>query len=78
VAARGVHHQARWFVDHDQVRVFVQNLEGDAGVGRGRAGRRLTRLDLELGAAAHLLLLTTNLAVHFDAAFADPTLHRGA
>jgi hypothetical protein len=78
VTTRGMHHQSGRFVDHDQVRVFVQHLKHYARIRNSLAGRRLTRLDLELGSAADALLGAAQLAVHLDATLADPALHGGA
>jgi hypothetical protein len=77
VPPRRVNHKAGRLVDHDEVLVFVHDIEGDRGVRFRRRGRRRLGVDLDDCANPDLPRGTLGLPVDAHVTVLDPPGYYG-
>lgn len=75
VAVPGMHHQTSGFVDHDEVIIFKEDIEGDL-LALGGGVFRFGDMDRDIETFTQLVLcLSYNRAFNADLAFADERLN---
>ena len=76
VAATRVHHEAAWLVDDDEVRILVQDVEDDAGVGLETRSSRAAAGSTSTTAPRSRRPTRTPAARHRHASRPNPALDR--